>query len=178
MTPNFADRDHGSPGRMKPLTRLVGNKLSPAGGSDGGFEPIRQAPMFIIGNKAFFLAVKRALDIGGGFHIVGAFRMEDLERSLKRSTMLGQTPLVAVIHEPPGERSIADEAAHAVLRTYPTCGIVLLSGDELEAETERKLGTHDFRAVVAPESSIRNPVTLARHLRSAINGAGTSQRVA
>ncbi len=175
MTPNFADSDPGSHGRMKPLTRLVGNNIKAAGGAP---ELIRQAPSFIIGNKAFFLAVKRALDIAGGFHIVGAFKMDDLERSLKRSTMLGQTPLVSVIHEQPGERGHADEAAHAILRTYPTCGIVLLSGDELEAETERKLGAHDFRAVVAPESSIRNPVTLAKHLRKAINEAGTSQRVA
>ena len=178
MAPNFADRDPGSHGRMKPLTRLAGNRIMATNNGGDNTQVIRQAPMFVIGNKAFFLAVKRALDIAGGFHIVGAFRMDDLERSLKRSTMLGQTPLVAVIHEPPGERRPADAAAHAILRTYPTCGIVLLSGDELAAENERKMSAHDYKAVVAPESSIRNPVSLARHLRTAINETGASQRVA
>lgn len=169
MAPTYANRDLASQGRMQ---------LRPMQPSAPGGSFARQESAFIIGNRAFFLAVKRALDIAGGFHIVGAFKMEDLAVSLRRSVSLGQTPRVAVIHEPPGERADAANAAHAVLQTYPQCGIVLVSGDELEAETERKLGIHDFNAIVMPESVIKNPQTLAKGLHAAIGEAGNTERVA
>ena len=169
MAPNYAGR---GPGRMQHRDDV----FAPAGGAESGFA--RQENTFIIGNKAFFMAVKRALDIAGGFHIVGAFRMEELSTSLRRSKLLGQVPRVAVIHEPPGHRQEADKAAHAVLETYPQSGIVLITGDELEAESERKLGVHDFNAIVAPESVIKNPVTLSRDLHTAIDEAGSAQQAA
>lgn len=140
---------------------------------DGGSQiPVTHAPTFIIGNKAFFVAVKRALDVSGRFHIVGAFRKEDLRQSLRRSLMLGQKPMVCVIHEPSGERKDADDAAHAVLKTYPRCGIVLISGDELEANAERKIAAHDFNATVVSEATIRNPKSLATAARAAMTSAG------
>lgn len=163
---------------MRPRTGLPGAGASGLGGTDNASGLTRQETVFIIGNKAFFLAVKRALDIAGGFHVVGTFKVDDLTISLRRSTMLGQTPRVAVIHEPPGERSQRDEAAHAVLQTYPRCGIVLISGDEMEAESERKLGVHDFHAVVLPESVIKNPATLAKGMHAAISESGNTERVA
>jgi hypothetical protein len=132
---------------------------------------VTQPPTFIIGNKAFFIAIKRALDVSGGFHIVGAFRAEDLQQSLRRSVMLGQKPMVCVIHEPAGEQKVADDAAHAVLQTYPQCGIVLVSGGELEAAAERRIGAHDFNAVVVSDSVTRNPKALAASMRSAMSAA-------
>lgn len=137
-----------------------------------------QAPIFIIGNKAFFIAVKRSVDLGGGFHIVGAFRMNDLKTSLRRSVLLGQRPMAAIIHEAPGERQQADEAARAVLETYPQCGIVLISGDEIEAAAERRIGSHDFNAVVVSESAIRSPRMMVSALHSAMSAAGQSTRAA
>ena len=145
--------------------------VPPAGGA-GAAGKVRQAPIFIIGNKAFFLAVKRSIDLGGGFHIVGAFRMQDLQTSLRRSTLLGQRPMAAVIHEAPGERSLADHAARSVLESYPRCGIVLVSGDEMEAATQRKIGSHEFDAVVISESSIRSPRVITAAIRSAMRNAG------
>ena len=151
--------------------------MSPAPGHVAAVRAM-QAPIFIIGNKAFFLAVKRALDIGGGFHIVGAFRMHDLNTSLRRSTMLGQRPMAAVIHEAPGERHLAEEAARAVLEVYPSCGIVLVSGDELEAAAQRRIGSHSFNAIVASESAIRSPKTMTAAIHSAMEAAGTKAHLA
>ncbi len=170
MSPSHADRDVNS-SRMQ----LHSDMASPA--DRGTSEFAQQETVFIIGNHAFFQAVKRALDVAGGFHIVGAFKMDDLDTSLRRSTMLGQTPSVAVIHEPPGERVLTDDAAHGVLKVYPSCGIVLISGGELEAETERKMAVHDFNAIVVPESVIKNPNALAKGMHAAINEAGTAERV-
>lgn len=178
MVPSYANRDLNSESRMSPRSEMPQAGVDPSAGIHGTSGFARQESVFIIGNKSFFIAVKRALDIVGGFHVVGAFKMEDLSTSLRRSTMLGQTPRVAVIHEPPGQRNVADDAAHAVLQTYPNCGIVLISGDELEAESERKLGVHDFSAVVVPESAIKNPVSLARAMHAAISEAGNTERVA
>lgn len=176
MVPTYADRDHDS--RMKLRIGLQGASADTRGSVTGssGFAQVEST--FIIGNKAFFIAVKKALDIAGGFHIVGTFKMEGLDLSLRRSTMLGQTPRVAVIHEPPGERKKGDEAAHAVLKHYPKCGIVLISGDHLEVESERRMGVHDFNAVVVPESAIKKPASLAKSLHTAISEAGETERVA
>lgn len=174
MAPNYADRQYNAESRM--TLRTEQSDIQQETGNTGIFA--RREPAFIIGNKAFFLAIKRALDISGGFHIVGAFRMEDLATSIHRSTLLGQTPRVAVIHEPHGERAVADDAAHEVLQNYPGCGIVLISGDELEAESERKMAVHDFNAVVMPESVIKNPHTLAKGMHNAITAAGDAQRIA
>ena len=144
--------------------------------TESGFA--QQKTVFIIGNKAFHLAVKRALDLDHGFHIVGTFKMDDLAISLRRSTILGQTPDVAIIHEPPGERSNADMASHSVLQIYPGCGIVLISGDELDAEAERKMDVHDYNAIVLPENVIKHPKSLSAGLHAAIAEADGSQRVA
>lgn len=168
MAPSFANRDPDSNSRM----RLRGEPSNPAPLGAAGFA--RQETAFIIGNKAFFVAVKRAIDIAGGFAIVGAFKMEDLATSLRRSKVLGQTPRVAVIHEPPGERSRADDAAHGVLEHHPGCGIVLISGDALEVESERKLHVHDFNAIVMPETVVKNPQALANSMHAAISEAGTA----
>lgn len=149
-----------------------GKKASSPSTASGNQIPVTHAPTFIIGNKAFFVAVKRALDVSGRFHIIGAFRKEDLQQSLRRSLMLGQKPMVCVIHEPSGERKNADDAAHAVLKTYPRCGIVLISGDELEANAERKIGAHDFSATVVSEATIRNPKSLASAVKAAMTAAG------
>ncbi len=170
MAPTYASRDPNSMSRMR-------SNSEPAGGSRSS-EFMRQEPAFIIGNKAFFMAVKRALDIAGGFHVVGAFSMVDLATSLRRSKSLGQTPRVAVIHEPHGDREEADDAAHGVLNIYPGCGIVLISGDELEAETERKMAVHDYNALVMPETVIKNPLTLAKSMHDAIHEAGNAERIA
>lgn len=172
MAPSYPNREPSSNSRMK----LHGDRMPSGDPSASGFA--RQETVFIIGNKAFFLAAKRTLDIAGGFHIVGAFRMEDLATSLRRSTMLGQTPRVTVIHEPPGERREADDAAHAVLQTYPGCGIVLIAGDELDAESERKMAVHDYNAIVLPESVIKHPKSLADGMHAAINEAGNPERIA
>ena len=178
MVPSYPNRDSMSDGRMAPRAVRPEASDGPSGSENRPSGFTRQESVFIIGNKAFFIAVKRALDLAGGFHIVGAFKMEDLSTSLRRSTMLGQTPRVAVIHEPHGERNLGDDAAHAVLQNYPRCGIVLISGDELEAETERKMGVHDFSAVVVPESAIKNPISLAKQMHIAIAEAGDTKRVA
>lgn len=138
---------------------------------------IAHPPTFVIGGKAFFIAIKRALDLSGGFHIIGAFKVEDLQQSLRRSVMLGQKPMVCVIHEPSGERKAADDAAHAVLETYPECGIVLVSGNELEAAAERRIGLHDFKAVVVSEAVTRNPKTLAASMRTAMGIASDEQAI-
>ncbi len=172
MTPSYPNRDPNSAGRM----RLHGDRTPESAAGEPVFG--RQETYFIIGNRAFHLAVKRALDAAGGFHIVGTFRMEDLETALRRSTMLGQTPRVTVIHEPPGERAEADDAAHQVLQNYPGCGIVLISGDELEAETERKMDVHDYNAIVLPESAVKHPKALADGMHAAISEAGNPERIA
>ena len=167
MTLNSAGDRMGRTGRQMP---------SPATPVTG-IGKIAHPPTFVIGNKAFFIAAKRALDVGGGFHIVGAFRMEDLQQSLRRSVMLGQKPMVCVIHEPSGERKAADDAAHAVLQTYPRCGIVLVTGDELEAKAERSLGAHDFKASVVSDSALRNPKALAEAMRAAMASANSEQAI-
>jgi hypothetical protein len=122
--------------------------------------------------------VKRALDLAGGFHIVGAFRMHDLKTSLRRSTLLGQRPMAAVIHEAPGERHLADEAARGVLEAYPMCGIVLVTGDEMTAAAQRRIGSNSFNAVVVPESAIRSPKIMAAAVKSAMSAAGLDTRLA
>ena len=165
MAPSFASRDPESISRM----RLQRELSRPTGSGPSGFA--RQETVFIIGNKAFFHAVKRGIDAAGGFAIVGTFRMDDLKTSLRRSKVLGQTPTVAVIHEPPGERAAADDAAHGVLDIYPSCGIVLIAGGTLEAESERKLAVHDFNAIVVPETIIKNPNALGESMRTAIGEA-------
>ena len=137
-----------------------------------------QEMTFIIGNKALFLAVKRAIDISGGFHVIGAFRLDDLATCLRRSTNLGQIPRVSVIHEATGERARADEAAHLVLDNYPGTGIVLISGSELDVESERKLGVHDYKAIVLPETVIRHPKALANGMHAGIAQAGNTEPVA
>lgn len=172
MAPSYPNRDLNSNSRM----RLHGDQMLSGDSGSSGFA--RQETVFIIGNKAFQIAVKRALELAGGFHIVGTFRMEDLATSVRRSKMLGQTPRVSVIHEPPGERNHADDAAHSVLQTYPGSGIVLISGDALEAETERKMAVHDYNAIVLPETVIKNPKALAEGMHSAISEAGSTERIA
>ncbi len=172
MAPSYPDREPNPNSRM-----ILHTDREPAeSGNDSGFA--QQKTVFIIGNKAFALAVKRALDVAGGFHIVGAFKMDDLATSLRRSTMLGQTPSVAVVHEPPGERQQADDASHRVLRAYPGCGIVLISGDELEAESERKMDVHDYNAIVLPETVVKHPQALADGMHAAISEAGSAERIA
>lgn len=181
MSPSYPNRDPDTNGRMT----LHGDRM-PSGDTETTTGPVisetsgftRQETVFIIGNKAFVVAVKRALDAAGGFHIVGAFNLEDLQTSLRRSTMLGQTPRVTVIHEPPGERGKADDAAHSVLQIYPGCGIVLISGDELEAESERKMDVHDYNAIVLPETVIKHPKNLANGMHAAISEAGSTERIA
>ncbi len=172
MAPIYPGREPSSSGRM----RLHGDR-KPAGNTGSQGIP-RQANAFIIGNKTFLVAINKALDAAGGFHIVGAFRMDDLKTSLRRSVMLKQTPRVAVIHEPPGERKQADDAAHSVLQNYPGCGIVLISGDELAAETERKIEVHDYNAIVLPETVVKHPKSLADGLHSAISEAGNPELIA
>ena len=171
MAPTYANREPNSNSRM----RLHTDRRRADAARNSEFA--QEETVFIIGNKVFSPAVKRALDVAGGFHIVGAFRMEDLETSLRRSVSLGQTPRVAVIHEPPGERVRADDAAHSILQSYPGCGIVLISGDELEAESERKMAVHDYNAIVLPETVIKHPETLAKGMHAAISEAGNAERV-
>ncbi len=168
MAPSFASRDPEASSRM----RLQRELTRPPSGDPSGFAT--HETVFIIGNKAFFVALKKAVDAAGGFAIVGAFRMDDLQTSLRRSKLLGQTPTVAVIHEPPGGRTAADDAAHGVLANYPGCGIVLISGDTLDAETERRMGVHDFNAIVLPDSIIKNPKALGESMHTAIAEAGSA----
>lgn len=171
MAPLYPGNDPSFRGRVRPHP-----DRKSAVADDSGFA--HQETVFIIGNKVFFMAVKRALDVTHGFHVVGAFRMDDLKTSLRRSTMLGQTPTVAVIHEPPGERQQADDAAHWVLELYPGCGIVLISGDELAAETERKLEVHDYHAIVLPETVVKSPKALAAGMHAAVREAGSAENAA
>ncbi len=172
MAPIYPNRESKSNSRM----RLHGDRMRAANAGSPGIP--RQANVFIIGNQAFLIAVKKTLDAVGGFHLVGAFRRDDLQISLRRSVMLKQTPRVAVIHEPPGERKQADDAAHSVLQMYPGCGIVLISGDELEAETERKIDVHDYNAIVLPETVIKHPKSLADGMHAAISEAGNPELIA
>ena len=129
---------------------------------------VHQPPTFVIGNRVFVASIKRSVEHGGQFHVIGAFTMEDLETRVRRTLMLGQRPLVAVIHEPRGEEKAAGEAAHTVLKTYPQCGIVLITGGELDAATERRIGPHDFPAVVVSDTAVRNPKSLMASMHSAI----------
>ena len=127
--------------------------------------------MLIIGNKPFFLAVKRAIDLGGGFHVVGMFKPEDLEKSLPRSRNLGQIQAVVVSHENRGNQASADVSANATRSTFPDAALVLVTGGDIDATHARRLGSNQCETAVVSETALHHPRSFVGALDRAISAA-------
>ena len=93
MTPGYPNRGSEPGGRMRLHTGY-----GPDNSSGPRSEFAKETSAFVIGNNAFFIAVKRTMDAAGGFHIVGAFTMDGLSTKLRRSTNPAEQPSRWPIH--------------------------------------------------------------------------------